>query len=133
MSILVDTRILIWTLIEPDRLAAEATRVLLDQKRVKLVSPVSFWEISLKYGLGKLHLEGTNPEELVDEAIAAGFRHTPIDPRHAGTLFKLPEKANHKDPFDRLLIWQCIQEGFEMLTADERFAQYREDGLILAP
>ncbi|MFP4430791.1 MAG: type II toxin-antitoxin system VapC family toxin [Spirochaetaceae bacterium] len=132
MSILVDTHVLIWSLIAPDRLPTAVTRCLLDPERAKLVSPVTFWEISLKSALGKLDLQGIDPEGLVDEAIAAGFRHTPIDPRHAATLFKLPEKTKHKDPFDRLLIWQCIEEGFEMLTVDTRFAEYAEHGLTLA-
>ena len=37
----------------------------------------------------------------------------------------------HKDPFDRLLIWQAIQQGYTMLTADRKFAYYAEDGLKL--
>jgi len=112
LSILVDTHVLIWSLVNPDRLPAAVSRCLLDPERTKLVSPVTFWEISLKYALGKLDLQGIDPGGLVDEAIAAGFRHTPINPRHAATLFKLPEKTKHKDPFDRLIIHTAIQNRF---------------------
>ncbi|MGD9082741.1 MAG: hypothetical protein PVH55_12470 [Desulfobacterales bacterium] len=32
------------------------------------VSVITFWEISLKYGLGKLEMTGVTPEELPDFA-----------------------------------------------------------------
>ena len=132
MSVLVDTHVLIWSLIDPARLSDTATDVLSDMRRAKLVSSVSLWEISLKYALGKLDLTGTDPERLADEAWSAGFHKTALEPEIAATVLRLPQKSSHKDPFDRLLIWQCIRNGFEMLTADDRFGEYVEDGLVLA-
>jgi PIN domain nuclease of toxin-antitoxin system len=47
------------------------------------------------------------------------------------TYYQLPKKDDHKDPFDRLLIWQAISNGYVLITQDESIEQYRADGLQL--
>jgi PIN domain nuclease of toxin-antitoxin system len=47
------------------------------------------------------------------------------------TYYQLPKKDNHKDPFDRLLIWQAISNGYTLITQDKKIEQYRPDGLQL--
>jgi len=47
------------------------------------------------------------------------------------TFHELPLKENHKDPFDRMLIWQAITKKFAMISSDKLFEQYKEDGLKL--
>ena len=46
----------------------------------------------------------------------------PINVRHVLRLEALP--LHHKDPFDRLLIAQSLEENAPILTADPLFAQY---------
>jgi PIN domain nuclease of toxin-antitoxin system len=41
----------------------------------------------------------------------------------------LPEKKNHRDPFDRVLIWQAISLDIPIISKDEKFEQYTSDGL----
>ena len=50
---------------------------------------------------------------------------------YASTYHELPLKENHKDPFDRMLIWQAITKGMIMISKDEFFIQYTKDGLKL--
>lgn len=40
-----------------------------------------------------------------------------------------PKKDDHKDPFDRLLIWQAIANGYTLITQDSKIEQYRAVGL----
>lgn len=47
------------------------------------------------------------------------------------TLFELPSVKKHKDPFDRIMIWQCIQENFILLSEDGKFKDYQKFGLRL--
>ncbi|MCL2156000.1 MAG: type II toxin-antitoxin system VapC family toxin, partial [Leptospirales bacterium] len=47
------------------------------------------------------------------------------------TFHELPLKENHKDPFDRMLIWQAITKNMIMISKDGLFKQYKEDGLKL--
>lgn len=43
--------------------------------------------------------------------------------------YQLPHKDDHRDPFDRLLIWQAITKGYTLLTQDRKIEQYRAEGL----
>ncbi|MCP4756402.1 MAG: type II toxin-antitoxin system VapC family toxin, partial [Proteobacteria bacterium] len=104
MNYLIDTHILLWSLFEPGKLRSNTRNALLDQSKQIFVSTISFWEISLKYSLGKLELIGdVKPEDLVESCIESGFDILELDPLAALTYYRLP-KTNHKDPFDRLLI-----------------------------
>lgn len=35
----------------------------------------------------------------------------------------------HKDPFDRILIWKCINDNITLISQDKKFSQYKEYGL----
>jgi PIN domain nuclease of toxin-antitoxin system len=45
------------------------------------------------------------------------------------TFHELPLKENHKDPFDRMLVWQAITNGMALLSRDNSLKQYEENGL----
>jgi PIN domain nuclease of toxin-antitoxin system len=86
------------------------------------VSAVSFWEIALKYRLGKLKLSGVTPEALPDAALRQGFDLMPLDARLAAGFSALPDIPKHRDPFDRMLAAQALAEGATLVTADRVFA-----------
>ena len=44
------------------------------------------------------------------------------------SFHKLP-KAKHKDPFDRMIIWQAIQHPHVLISKDADFPEYQEFGL----
>ena len=71
MNLLLDTCTLLWALQDADRLSAPARRALKNPDNTISVSIVSFWEISLKFGLGKLALDGAEVGELGEEDVAA--------------------------------------------------------------
>jgi hypothetical protein len=58
MSYLLDTHALLWTLFDDTRLSAAAKEILLDDSLDIFASVTNFWEISLKFGIGKLDLRG---------------------------------------------------------------------------
>ena len=129
MAYLIDTHILLWSLFEPDKLKPTTKTTLLDQSKQILVSTVSFWEISLKYSLGKLEFTGdVVPEDLIDSCIKSGYDILELDPRTVLTYYRLP-KTDHKDPFDRLLIWQAIQNDHIIVSQDRLFKRYHPHGL----
>jgi PIN domain nuclease of toxin-antitoxin system len=45
-----------------------------------------------------------------------------VTPRHGRKLVELP--LHHRDPFDRLLIAQAVEERLSVVTADSRFRAY---------
>ena len=126
MKLLLDTHALLWSIIEPDRLSPEARSAITDPASQVVVSAVSFWEISIKTALGKLRLEGVTPEQLVDAAQQQGFDLLPLDPRLAASFSRLPVAPQHRDPFDRMLVWQAISLGYTLVSRDRKIAGSRQ-------
>ncbi len=76
MRLLLDTCSLLWALQTPGKLGAKARRALQSEENSIHVSPISFWEISLKFALGKLQIEGASPEDMPDFVSREGW-HLP--------------------------------------------------------
>lgn len=87
-----------------------------------MVSAVSFWEISIKHGLGKLPLPDEPGRYLPAKRIAAGFDLLPVDEPEACLVHSLP--PHHRDPFDRLLIAQAVCYGLVIATNDPLIQSY---------
>ena len=132
MNYLVDTHYLLWSLIDPSRIKKHVTDVLTDTQTIKYVSKISFWEIALKYSIGKLKLEGTTPEEILNASRESGFKVHDIGEEDIVTSHLLPFIENHRDPFDRLIVWQCIRNDIVLITADIRLRGYEPHGLKIA-
>ena len=128
MKLLLDTHALLWSIIEPDMLSAAAHTAIADPSSQVLISAVSFWEISLKYGLGKLTLENVLPDELPRVAMKSGFELLPLSEEEAASFHRLPREANC-DPFDRMLAWQAICGGMTLITRDGKLNAYGKTGL----
>lgn len=131
MTYVLDTHIFIWVLFEPKKLQEEIHEILADTSNTIYVSAVSFWEIAIKSSLGKVQLPKTKPEELIFHANKAGLSTLDLSSEHCAFSGSLAYYENHKDPFDRLLIYQCISLGFVLISADAKFEQYTENGLLL--
>jgi PIN domain nuclease of toxin-antitoxin system len=118
-AILLDTQVLLWWLGDDPRLGSESRLLVATSGAV--VSTVSFWEIAIKSGLGKLSVEAG---EVMLAADAAGMKRLRIEDGHLVAVQSLARRANHGDPFDRLLIAQAQVERMSILTADAMFAAY---------
>jgi PIN domain nuclease of toxin-antitoxin system len=131
MNYILDTHYILWTLFDPSRISDTILEIFKNENHSKIVSGISLWEISLKYSLGKLELCGTNPDEIYEKVIESGFDVLSIETETLVSYYKLPKKDSHRDPFDRLLIWQAINANLTLITNDKMIEQYIEDGLNL--
>ena len=129
MNYLIDTHILLWSLLDTGKLSKNATAVLLNESCAIYYSPISLWEISIKYGLKKLTLHGGTPEDIFNEINNSFYLCKTPDALGLATNYKLT--IRHKDPFDRFLIWEAIRNNFTLISADEDMKLYEEDGLKL--
>jgi PIN domain nuclease of toxin-antitoxin system len=127
---LIDTQTFLWAAITPAKIERAVRTILQDASLSISVSVISFWEISLKFGLGKLELENVSPAELPEVAREMRFSIESLDPLDAAQYFKLPRRA-HKDPFDRMLVWQCIRRNCTLISTDVALHEYESDGLRL--
>jgi PIN domain nuclease of toxin-antitoxin system len=128
MNCLLDTHALLWTLFDPAHLGNKAANCIRNPDVTVSVSVVSFWEISLKYATGKLELSGVAPDDFPAIVRQSGFDILPIAETDAATFHHLP-RMEHKDPFDRLIIWQAISRKLTLISKDSAFATYRKLGL----
>ena len=129
MAWLLDTHTLLWALFEPDKLGRKARAILEDPASEVLVSPLSYWEISLKYGLGKLVLPETDPSEIPGAAHQLGLLEEPLDPEILVTFHRLPYAPDHRDPFDRLLAWHAIRRKHTLLSKHRAMPFFTAHGL----
>ena len=122
MNLLLDTHVFLWWLDDNPRLGPIARRHITSPGNDIWISAASAWEIAIKAGLGRLEL-GEPPEECLPREIEnGGFRHLDITMRHALAVRTLPR--HHADPFDRLLVAQAQQEGFQIITSDGAIRNY---------
>lgn len=82
------------------------------------MSAVTVAEVAIKASLGKLEAPELTEQFLRNE----GLTPLPFDARHAAALRDLP--WHHRDPFDRMLVTQCMVEDLTFLTVDERIRAY---------
>ena len=130
MRYLLDTHVLLWSLLATRKLSNKVKRVLTDPETVKYVSVISFWEISLKFALGKIDLQGVLPEQFPEVVKKTGFEILSLNPKTAASFYKL-RKLKNKDPFDRMLAWQAIREDCVLITRDNDFSGYKDEGLSI--
>lgn len=128
---LLDTHILLWSRLDPAKLAKNQKMILEASDARKVISSISIWEISLKFSLGKLELGGHTPEEFLNSAIQLGFEVISPETTTFASYHNLPQIEGHKDPFDRMLIWQSIQGGMTLLSSDPKLSEYKPAGLVV--
>jgi PIN domain nuclease of toxin-antitoxin system len=122
VSLLLDTHVVLWWLTDSPDLPDDVKQRL-DHEPAVYLSPATVWEIAIKQSIGKL----TEPENLAEIVVDAGFRHLPITAEHAVVAGRLPPL--HRDPFDRMLIAQARCEGLTLVTRDPQIHRY--DGVAL--
>ena len=130
MKLLLDTHFVLWIVTDGGKMKAKEKKALLDPANEIYCSSLSFWEISLKVGLGKLQLEGVAPEAIPALLEANGYKIATVSPEVMASAHQLPRGA-HKDPFDRLLVWQAMQEGYTLMSRDGKLGEYEGSGLKL--
>ena len=108
MISLLDTHSFLCAAIAPEKLSAKLRKTVADPANEIHLSTVSFWEISLKFALGKLELSGCVPEDLVPIARDMGLDIVAPSAEEAAGFHRLPRKARN-DRFDRMLIRQCLR------------------------
>jgi PIN domain nuclease of toxin-antitoxin system len=128
VNCLLDTHTFLWALFNPELLSDKAGKLIRSPENTVYISVVSFWEISLKYAIGKLEFSNIMPDSLPDIAQQMGLEILSLDAPEAATFYRLP-RYGHKDPFDRLIIWQAIQHKMTLISKDTKFREYKGIGL----
>lgn len=118
MRLLLDTRVLLWSLNQPEALSEVAREAIADGDNAVYVSAVTVWEAGIKQALGKL----SGADDLPDRIRATRLDELPVELEHAAAAARLP--GHHSDPFDRMLVAQAQLEGLTLVTRDVRLQAY---------
>jgi len=121
MRVLLDTHVLLWYLSSDPKLSEKAKDIIADKSNNCYFSLASLWEIVIKLDLNKLRLPMPF-EKFIDHLTSKDFQILPIQLADLKVLQGLP--AYHRDPFDRILIAQAIQENIPVISADQYFNAY---------
>lgn len=120
MRLLLDTRLVVWWQIAPERISA-AVRDLVQSADAVFISRASLWELAIKAGMGRIRLD---LDVFCRQLEADGFQWLELREPHFLQVARLPTYEDHKDPFDRLLAAQSLSEPLILLTADAKLARY---------
>jgi PIN domain nuclease of toxin-antitoxin system len=120
MKVLLDTHTLLWALTDESKLSERVRKLL--PRADTWFSVASLWEILIKAHVGKIPLPRPTGPFVMSKLQLNGVRLLNVTPDHVLRVESLPD--HHRDPFDRMLIAQSLEERIPVITADRVFARY---------
>lgn len=134
MKVLLDTHLLIWSLMDVSSLPEKAKKIISNPDNEIYYSIISLWEIEIKHIAHPVALpySAEAVEKVSNEK--AGFQLLQLTQSsiHKLSELKRPDSApRHKDPFDRILICQAIANDMIFLTHDSLIPDYSVPNIVL--
>jgi len=121
MKAILDTHAFLWALTGDARMSRLARDTFAGPTDLSL-SIASIWEILIKVQSGKLNLPRPVGPYVLRKLAENRIESLPISIDHLLALERLP--PHHRDPFDRMLIAQSMEERRPIITGDPAFKQY---------
>lgn len=128
MNYLLDTHVMLWAMNEPEKLSKKVKSIIEEPTNSIYVSSIAYWELSLKASIGKLNLGKYTVLDIYNEAKKIDFKILNLNAEFTSTFYQLSSTI-HRDPFDRMLIWQAIQIDIILITKDTEIKKYSTEGL----
>lgn len=122
MNLLLDTHAFLWFISDDASLSVAARAAIVDAENQVWLSAASAWEITIKFGLGRLPLPDEPDRFIPAVRERAGIDLLPIGEAEACQIHKLPPL--HRDPFDRILVAQAACHGLAIVTDDAWIGRY---------
>jgi PIN domain nuclease of toxin-antitoxin system len=121
MKAILDTHTFLWAIADDPRLSRTVQRIYTGSNDLFL-SVASVWEILIKVNAGKLPLPEPSGPYLVRKLREDRIEVLAINLHHVLRVENLA--VHHRDPFDRILIAQSMEEKIPILSSDPMFARY---------
>jgi PIN domain nuclease of toxin-antitoxin system len=118
MKLLLDTHVLLWSVLDPDQLS-EKIRTELERPVNELwLSPITIWEVHLLAEKGRILLK-PDPSAWIQHILdTIPFHEAAVT--HAVALMSRQIDLAHQDPADRFLAATAAIYELTLVTADER-------------
>ncbi len=121
MNDLLDTHILLWILVDPDKVPRPMRRIVEDTKNRVWFSAASIWQVAIKHSWVKTEF-AVEPSTIWRAARNTGIEELAVTAEHAVGVDALPWL--NRDSFDRLLVAQARAEGMKLLSVDPQVNAY---------
>lgn len=118
--ILLDTHIVVWLALAPQRLSQAAVRAIQEvrsRNQGLAISTLTLFELAQVITRGRVQI--TEPLDLFIQEIETHFVVKPVTGRIAVASAQL-SSSYPKDPLDRLIGATALTEGIPLVTADQR-------------
>ena len=122
MALLLDTHTFLWWTDDSPRLSKKARAAIGRPEEACYLSLASGWEMGIKIGLGHMKVRQQLDSFIAEHLVLNGLQPLPIRLSHVARVSELP--FHHRDPFDRLLAAQALEEGLSIVSADPIFTRY---------
>jgi PIN domain nuclease of toxin-antitoxin system len=122
VKIILDTQVLIWWANNVSNVSDRVQSIIFDVDNELWVSLASIWEIQIKVSLGKLSLPRPLPDIITTQVSENQIKIMQIELSHIYTLDLLP--SYHRDPFNRIIIDQAMDEKVSIASIDKDFNAY---------
>ena len=115
-KLLLDTHILLWSLLEPERLSVKVTSELENPGNEIWISPITTWEIIILAEKGRVELNDEPVAWMQAVLNSMPFQQATLNHEIAmqSRLIKLP----HQDPADRFIAASAVVYNLILVTAD---------------
>jgi PIN domain nuclease of toxin-antitoxin system len=120
VALLLDTHTFLWWIQNDPKLSRNARNV--TTRENCYLSIASCWELAIKVASERIQFDRPIAQFLAEELTANTISLLPIEFRHAMRVASLP--LHHRDPFDRLLIAQALEENLAIVSIDRNFDAY---------
>lgn len=122
MRLLLDTNAFLYSIVDSPALSRRARSLVESLEYELLLSIASVWEMAIKVSIGKLALAQPLDQLVARQLEVARITLLPVTVGHAAAMSALP--FFHRDPFDRMLVAQCVVEGIPLISSDATLDQY---------
>jgi PIN domain nuclease of toxin-antitoxin system len=122
VKLLLDTHAFLWWVEGTPALGRRARIAVANPANQVFLSVASCWELAIKLSLGKLRLTQRLDRFIPEHLSLNGFSLCAVELRHVASVADLP--FHHRDPFDRLLAAQALQDQLAVVSADRVFRRY---------
>jgi PIN domain nuclease of toxin-antitoxin system len=123
MNLLLDTHVWFWVLESPNHLGRRCRDALESPDNDLFVATISTVEFGQLQASKRIEFKGTLESWVRRGTEALGLQTVELSHAMAILSYTLPGTF-HKDPADRLLVATAIQQGYTMVTADDRILAY---------
>lgn len=117
LKLLLDTHVWLWRLLEPERLSGDAESAIADRESELHLSPISTWETLVLARKGRIELEPSPREWILDALRRSAPTAVPLSHGIALRSEALDGFAS-EDPADRFLVATALEHDLILVTAD---------------